>query len=431
MLHECQPEHFVGTHRLLYELGSRYFRATGYPVDYARFTDMAGELDPALRITLDGEFTRLWWQEVPEGHFRWAVKAIRDKRRDEKLVSTLMTSMQAMTEGRGGEQGYAPARAAIMEGLAEIDRHFAPATPFGNIREDAAQVWAAYEQATQTGGVDERSVLTGLAEVDAKLVSLRPGENMLVAAYSGEGKTTIIQNIAWHATTQQRRNVLVMTNENQYEQYRARIYNRHSHLLAAGGLPYNDIRTGTLSEAQAQLWWQTCQDFGAGDYGRLEIVQMPTHADMTWVVATMDRYADEMDVDLVVLDYIGRMTPMVQRRQRREELNDSINLWASALVGFNHGRGVPGITGYQISREKWTTALSTGAYNLDCLAETSEAERNAAVVMTNLRMEGVEREGRVQLVKVRDGGTLEPTPMLTDFATTLVTSAGRPGGWGV
>lgn len=430
-LHECQPEHFVGTHQVLYRMASRFYRATGYPIDYARFTDMAAEVDPALRISLDAEFSRLWWLPVEEAHFRWAIKAIRDKRRDERLIATFLEGMKAMTEGLGGEQGYDAARARLSAGLAEIDRHFAPATPYGNIREDAGLVWAAYEEAIQTAGVTPEGVLTGLPEVDQRIVNLRRGENMLVAAYSGEGKTTLIQNIVWHATVVQRKNVLVLTNENQYDAYRARVYNRHAHHLIAGGLSYNDIRTGQLSPEQAQAWWATCNDFGSStEYGRLEIVQMPTGASMEWVLGALERYADEMDVDLVALDYIGRLGAMTKRPTRREEINDSINAWASALVGYDHGRGVPGITGYQIGREKWQTAQMTGFYNLDCLAETAEAERNAAVVMTVLRLPDVEREARAQLVKNRDGATMEPTPIRTDFATTLVTSAGT-GGWGL
>ena len=50
------------------------------------------------------------------------------------------------------------------------------------------------------------------------------------------------------------------------------------------------------------------------------------------------------------------------------------------------------------------------------------------MVVSLLRMEGVEREAMAQILKNRDGAPLEPTPILTDFATSLVTSAGA-GGW--
>lgn len=429
MLHDAQPEHFVGSHRTLYELGVRFYRATGFPMDYTSFTDMARQLDPALRITLDAEFARLWHAEVPEAHFRWAIKSIVDTRRDERFVFGLTEAMRTMTEGLGGEQGFEAARAKLSEALGDIDRNFADSPPYGDIRQDAAQVWADYVQATQTRGVTERTVLTGLAEVDQRIIGLRPGENCLVAAYSGEGKTTTIQNIAWHASAQQGKNVLVLTNENQYEQYRARVYNRHAHLFAQGGLRYNDIRTGSLSPDQAQLWQAACTDLGANTaYGRLEIVQMPTGSSMNWVVGQLDRYADEMDVDLVVLDYIGRLGAMTTRPTRRDEMNDNLNLWKSALVGFDHGRGVPGVTGYQTSRQSWEAAKLSGFYTLACLAETSEAERNADVVISLLRMEGIEREALLQLLKNRDGSPLEPTPIVTDFATSLVTTAST-GGW--
>lgn len=428
VVHDCQPEHFVGAHRQLFELGVRFFRATGFPLDYTSFTDMARQLDPAVRITLDAEFSRLWHTEVPEAHFRWAIQAIVDTRRDERFVGGLMEAMRTMTEGLGGEQGFEAARAKLAEALGDIDRNFADAPPYGNIRDDADQVWADYLEATQTKGVTTKTVLTGLAEVDDRIIGMRPGENMLVAAYSGEGKTTTIQNMAWNACTQQAKNVLVLTNENQYEQYRARVYNRHAHVLTQGGLRYNDIRTGSLSEAEAAVWQAACRDFGSNPaYGRLEIVQMPTNASMHWVVGQLDRYADEMDTDLVVLDYIGRLGAMTPRPTRRDEMNDNLNLWKSALVGFDHGAGVAGVTGYQTSRTTWEQAKLLGYYGLNCLAETAEAERNADVVISLLRMEGVEREALLQLLKNRDGSPLEPTPMVTDFATTLVTSAAGTG----
>lgn len=427
ILHDCSSDLFVGSYRDLYDLGARFFRATGHPIDYAAFADMGRQLDPALRITLDAEFARLWHKEVPEAHFRWAIKAIRDQRRDERFVGGLMEAMRTMTEGMGGDQGFDAARKKLTAALGEIDRSFAPAPPFGNIRDDSAAVWAEYLAATEHHGITEGSVLTGLPEIDQRITGLRRGENMLVAAYSGEGKTTTIQNIAWHATVSGK-NVLVLTNENQYEQYRARVYNRHAHLFRPGGIPHNDIRTGQLAPDIAALWQQTVADFGANDaYGRLEIVQMPTGASMTWVVGQLDRYAQEMDVDLVVLDYIGRLGAMTPRPTRRDETNDNLTLWKSALVGFDNGRGVPGITGYQVSRQWWEEAQRTLYYTLLCLAETSEAERNADLVVSLLRPPGVENEALIQVLKNRDGATLEPTPMRTDFATTLVTSAGQQG----
>lgn len=428
ILHECNSGLFVGSYADLYDLGARFFRATGHPIDYAAFSDMARQLAPELRITLDAEFVRLWHTEVSEAHFRWAVKAIRDQRRDERLVTGLMEAMRVMTEGVGGQQGYDAARKTLTAALGEIDRNFSPTPPFGNIRDDSADVWADYLAAIETQGLVEEGVQTGLPEIDQRIIQMRRGENMLVAAYSGEGKTTTIQNIAWHVAVAQGKTVLVLTNENQYEQYRARVYNRHAHLFRPGGIPHNDIRTGSLDPATAQLWQQAVHDFGTNPaYGRLEIVQMPTGASMTWVVNQLDRYSQEMDVDLVVLDYIGRLGAMTARPTRRDETNDNLTLWKSALVGYDNGRGVPGITGYQVSRQWWEEAQRTLRYSLLCLAETSEAERNADLVVSQLRTPGVDNELLTQVLKNRDGATLEPTPLRADFATTLITSAGQTG----
>lgn len=428
-LSELELPHLVGAHQTIYAMGADYYRVTAAPIDHPRFMDIlrASNVDPAHAFTLETEFSRHWWNDVPEAHYRWALNAIKAVRRDEHFMAGLIQSVKAMTEGVAGVRGYDLGRQLLSEHLADIDRNFTPRNPSGDIRADAALVLAEYDAATQTAGLTEGMVRTGFPEVDSLITGLRPGENLLVAAYSGEGKTTIMQQMVWHAAVVQRKNVLVLTNENARQQYRLRIYNRHSHHLPGGGieggLRYNDIKNGSLSGADALVWQRVVNDLGSRpEYGHIEIEQMPTGASMEWVVQTADRYARERKVDLLVLDYIGRMGPIAKRPSRREELNDSITLWKSALVGFDHGAGVPGVTGYQISREKRDQASMTGYYGLNCLAETSEAERNADVVVTSLKLDDVERVIKIQMPKNRDGALLEPTDIIADWATTYIAS---------
>lgn len=427
---EVAPQHLVGAHATLYEFGLRYYVMTGWPIDWPRFQDIldASHVPPDRRMLLEQEFTRHWGVDVNEGHFRYALKEIRGVRRDEAMVRSLSESLRVMMgQGREGKIGYEDARSLLAEGLTEIDRWFSPDSPEGDIRQDTDDVWLDYERAKTTGGMDVRMVRTGIQEIDQKIIGLRPGENMLVAGYSSHGKTTVLQNIVHNAVVVQRKNVLVLSNENQYAQYRARIYNRHTHhapgqVGVQGGLRMNDLKTGSLTAEQEMVWRRVVEDFGTGDYGKLVVVQMPMNASVEWASNAMERWGEEMPLDLAVLDYIGRCGAITKRPARRDELNDSINHWKNALVGFRRGWGVPGITGYQTSRESMQKALASGYYDLSCLAETSEAERNADVVATVLKAEDVEGELTLQLPKNRDGATLEPTPLVADFASTLITS---------
>ena len=425
-------EHLVGHFATLYAYAHRYFTVTGACIEETHFHEMLGasSYDEAYRVQLRSEFARLSVVDVVESHFRWAVHAIVERRRDETFSDGLLTALRAMTEGIKGEVGYAVARPELTKSLALVDRVFSQQSVEGNIRDDVGEMLASYAEAQRTRGITDRTILSGLADLDAALVGVRPGENCLIAGYSSHGKTTVLQNIAWHASVVQRKNVLVLTNENVYEQYRARVFNRHTHHLpgtvgALGGIRMNDIRTGSLSPADLQVWQRSLQDFGSGDYGKLYVVQMPRDASMTWVGNQLDRFAEEFPVGVVILDYIGRMSPITKRQQRREEMNDSLALWKSLLVDFDKGRGVAGFTGYQIARERMRDAMLSGHYTLDCLAETSEAERNADVVVTVLRQESVEREIVLQVVKNRDGALLPPTQLLADFSTTLITSIER------
>lgn len=425
--------HLVGTHRTLWDICLRYFSITGEPIDYARFRDLlhGSGLTQDRQLLLDQEFARLWHTDVTDAHFRWALHAIRDQRRDERFIQGLSESLRTMVgEGSRG-RGYEDARAELTRALAEIDRVYEADTPQGDIREDWGDVLREYEDAKTTEGLTQRMVRTGFDPVDQRIIGLKPGENALVAGYSSHGKSTILQNIAWCATVEQAKNVLILTNENQYVPYRARIYNRHTHhrdVGVEGGLRMNDLKEGKLSGQDEIVWRRVVQDFGTNpDYGRLEVVQMPTSASVEWAIAQMESYGEEHPLDLVILDYIGRCGAITPRGQRRDELNDSLQVWASALVGFQRGRGIPGITGYQVSREKMREAQLTGRYGLDCLAETSEAERNAHIVMTTLRMEDVDNEVQLQLIKNRDGALMEPTPARADWATTYIGTG--PGGW--
>lgn len=429
-LHEVQPTFFlVGSHRQLYEILSRYFRATGYPIDYTVFRSMLdnSNIEPAMKMLLDSEFARLWHSEVPEAHFRWALREIRTKRRDERFGAAIADALRAMYEGHKGEVGYEVGRKLLTEGLAEIDRHFQPSNPEGDIRLDGTAMIQAYEEAVATEGITERMIRTAIPELDSRITGLRPGENMLVAAYSSHGKTTLIQNIAWSVCVQEAKNVVVFTNENLYDQYRDRIYSRHTHHLPGevgtpDGLHYQDIKTGKLSGADEQTWRRVVNDFANNPaYGKLIVSQMPFGGNMEWVNTQLARYHEEFDVGLVVLDYVGRMGAITPRERRRDEHNDTLNAWKNSLVSFGNGIGVPGITGWQISREKWVEATDRGYYMLDCLGETSEAERNADIVATLLRQPEVEQELTAQLVKNRDGELMEPTALTARFATTLIT----------
>lgn len=429
---KAHPEWLIGAHRTIYEIASRYFGLTGEPIDYERWLDMlnGSDVEPSRRMVLDQEFARLWHLEVPEAHFRYALHAVKEKRRDEHFAAGLIDALRAMTDGTGGVRGYEVARPILTEALAHVDQHFNADSPEGDIRLDSALVMEDYQRRKANEGLTERMVQTGIDDIDATLVGLSPGENCLVAGYSGHGKTTLIQNVAWHAAVKQGKDVVVFTNENAYEAYRARIFNRHAHEIVEGGISMTTIKAGELSEEQEAHWAATCNDFGTNPaYGTLYVVQMPMGGSMDWVLPQLDRFAEQLDPDLLVLDYIGRMGSITRRTSKREEINDNLIAWKNALVGFDGGRGIPGITGYQIKREALLEAQIRGYYDLTCLAETSEAERNADVVLSILRMEDIEREVRLQVIKNRDGAPLEATPFPCDFATTWIGSAGAGGGW--
>ena len=150
----------------------------------------------------DAEFARLWHLEVPEAHFRWAIKSIVDTRRDERFLAGLMEAMRTMTEGLGGEQGFEAARSKLTAALGEIDRpegRRAGADPgvveqpvdhaghVGRARLDDVEILAHLRRGAlaEVGG-EEAGELVEVAERRAEVVGDDAGELLELAVRHGE-----------------------------------------------------------------------------------------------------------------------------------------------------------------------------------------------------------------------------------------------------
>jgi replicative DNA helicase len=156
-------------------------------------------------------------------------------------------------------------------------------------------------------------------------------------------------------------------------------------------------------------------------YGVFYLAQVPRGATISTLEAKLYRYSRQFPVDLVIIDYLALLRS--DRRgisSPREELASIMKDAKVMAATFDDGRGVPIISPWQISREKYQEALRVGYYGLDCMSDTSESEKTADIVVSmlgNAERDGRYGEVRAQILKNRDGEMGGSISLDVDYAT--------------
>ena len=120
-----------------------------------------------------------------------------------------------------------------------------------------------------------------------------------------------------------------------------------------------------------------------------------------------------------MVDYLGLVHSETARRSRREELDDMLVRVKQLAVNER----IPVVSPWQISREGFERGRQlAGEFTLNSLADTSQTERSADVVLTIYYEDD---ELNCQILKNRDGETGDFT-LTTDFKTSRVTSEVDP-----
>jgi len=403
------------------------------PTDWKSLLDRAG-LEPSTAEGFLRIYLKLFTIEAQADHtWRYALEVMREDRSKQLMLEALTDSVRVLTEGttdRKGERtyGYEDARNVLTAKLGEIEslQMDAESTPEGNVMEESRTAYEEYLHRKETGF--HEGVFTGLDGIDSLTNGAQKGEFWLVAAYAGQGKSQTLTNIAWRAAIDGK-NVVYFTLETLRDQVARRFYTRHSHEPRFGspeGLSYNDIKSGSLSQPDEELFKQVLHDLGTNeDYGKFEVIWTPRGTSTDQLKMKLDLLQTQRDIDLVVIDYAGLMGAGKRVERRQEGLVEILQGLKGLATGHNRGRGVPVISAYQTSRQKLEEARSSGGYTLDALAETAEAERSADLVLTLLRMHDDDTDVRAQVLKYRDGSTWDGY-FMTDFAKSLVRDRETP-----
>lgn len=196
------------------------------------------------------------------------------------------------------------------------------------------RVWDRLSQRYEAGG-EVHGLTTGLADLDAILGGLRPGQLGLIAARPKMGKTTLAQNIAEHVTITLGKAVAVFSFEMQPDELGDRM------LSSLGGISGSKIRSGKLDDSD----WSSATSAIAKLRGAQLFISRPRRARVDHVVAQLRRQHARTPLALCVIDYLQLMdAPGDNRAQGIGDITRALKLAAGEL-------GIPILLLSQLNRD--------------------------------------------------------------------------------
>jgi len=440
-MRKLTPEHFAEkSQKALFIMLERYADKTDGSVMPEKF------LEDHLRDKVESGQTHLFVEtyrlyaenSVEDAEFLWSLDQLRELVSEKETIGALTNAMEIVREGKetqGGVllKGHSDARGYLLEAFVDIDRELTQQdAPEGDMMDEGNDILNDYlERKDAHLSGTSRGIEFGIPTLDNHIQGLQRGDLCLIAGYSSDGKTTLVTQLAWNAAIMQGKNVVFFTTETLRPQVRRKLIARHSTLPIfenPNGLNSRDLKGGTLSAPEEKTFKKVVDDYTNNpEYGRIYIAQVPRAATIASLEQRLIRIQRRMQVDLVIMDYLGLLASEYRRNNVREELKQIIIDAKQVATTFQDGFGVPFVSPWQVSREARKQAESLGMYTTAGLSETAEATNSADVLVSMLApSDNTNRRAEVtmQVMKNRDGETANGLLVEVDYATATFAARG-------
>lgn len=244
-------------------------------------------------------------------------------------------------------------------------------------------------------------VLTGMADIDAKLMSLRPGGLYVLAARPGVGKTSlalrIVQGIVSRPEADQR--VLFFSLEVDRRDLVKKL------IAAYGKLPFKDLDMGTLPEDQWARLEETLAIVRNWPMEMMDVGDLTVHQLRS--VVKRRQLETQNGLKLIVIDYLQ----LLQGSSREQEEYAKISEISRVLKMLSREANVPVLALSQMSRDS-EKGSAPREPRLSDLRGSGSIEQDADAVLFIHRVDNEDREGedayrtiKIKLAKNRFGPT--------------------------
>jgi replicative DNA helicase len=260
---------------------------------------------------------------------------------------------------------------------------------------DSLEVAIRDIELAQNRGGEMTGIPTGFSNLDAFTHGLHPGQLVIVAARPAVGKSTFALDLARHASVKKNQATIFFS----LEMGRSEIAMRM--LSAQSSIYLQSMRKGTLTEGD---WAKLAAVRGEINDAPLYIDDSPNMS-LVEIRAKCRRLAQQVDLKMVVIDYIQLMTSGKKVESRQQEVSE----FSRALKLLAKELNIPVVALSQLNRQAEQTKDKKP--ELSHLRESGSLEQDADVVIL-LHREGVfekdhPRAGEADLIlaKQRNGPT--------------------------
>jgi len=247
----------------------------------------------------------------------------------------------------------------------------------------------------QNRGGEMTGISTGFTDLDTYTHGLHPGQLVIVAARPAVGKSTFALDIARNAAVKQNKATIFFS----LEMGRAEIAMRM--LSAESSIYLQSMRKGTISEGD---WTKLAAVRGKINDAPLYIDDSPNMS-LVEIRAKCRRLAQQVDLKMVVIDYIQLMSSGKKVESRQQEVSE----FSRALKLLAKELRIPVVALSQLNRQ--AEQAKDKKPELSHLRESGSLEQDADVVVL-LHREGIyerdhPRAGEADLIlaKQRNGPT--------------------------
>jgi replicative DNA helicase len=413
----------------LFTLLHRYYQAHRGIMTRQALGDVLRNKEAGSRLRML-EYYSARARAMPRPHeFLHSVSMLQELAADRATGEILAQGLEILRHGVQQDKdtmlrGHADAREHVFTALAAVERDLRMAdSPEAEAHAGADDVLAAYARAKALRAEGKApGVLFGIPELDEILDGgIGPGEMTVLLGGTTVGKSRLCIAWAWHASVMQ-----------------GNLVARHSAYLAPlhgftdrdgnAGLNARKIRAGRLTGEEEDFLALVIEDWKdeAGQYGRLQVVQMPEQCTVPVLAARHSAVQQQIGkVDITFADYLQLFEP--ERRSRDSREHESLSGVLKSFSRWAEAAGVAGVTPWQVNRDGRNTLRSTGRYQLENAAGSQEAVNTPDVVIGILDREEDASGGRrapldLAVMKVRDGPRGRTVPVEADYATCSFTS---------
>lgn len=220
------------------------------------------------------------------------------------------------------------------------------------------------EEASKTKG-HVTGLSTGFADLDFKTAGLQPSDFILIAARPSMGKTAFSLSLLEHVVVKKQLSAAIFSLEMSKEQLVNRLFAMEARIDA------QNIRSGNLNDEEWENLITASEVLGASKL----IIDDTPGISVTELRSKCRRYKMDMDIQLVIIDYIQLMSAGGRSDSRQQEISDI----SRAIKGLARELNVPIIALSQLNR-----AVESRADHRPMLSDIRESgaiEQDADVIM--------------------------------------------------